>query len=121
MRDMTPSEAIVEMIARGNTEKAIGLSIGVSQVRTRKMRERAGGPPPTLPMWCFPWLSYVAIVGMAMVLIAMAIMPSHRDEFWTSMVSIGATLLAYRLFRHGRVSARSSTEAAKPRAGVPQA
>ncbi|MFO1467093.1 MAG: amino acid permease [Steroidobacteraceae bacterium] len=119
---LSPSGVFAFLVnASGAIIALIYLSIGVSQVRMRRLRARAGGPPPTLPMWFFPWLSYVAIAGMAMVLIAMAIMPSHRDEFWTSMVSIGATLLAYRVFRHGRVGARSSTEAAKPRAGVPQA
>lgn len=88
--------------ASGAIIAMIYLAIGISQVRIRRLRDRAGGPPPTLPMWCFPWLSYVAIAGMATVLIAMAIMPSHRAEFWTSTVSIGAALLAYRLFRYGR-------------------
>ena len=46
--------------------------------------------------------SYVAIAGMASVLVAMAIMPSHRAEFWTSTISIAVALLAYRFFRYGR-------------------
>ncbi len=106
--------------ASGAIIAIIYLSIGVSQVRTRKMRERAGGPPPTLPMWCFPWLSYVAIVGMAMVLIAMAIMPSHRAEFWTSTISIGAVLLAYRVFRYGRDGSKTAGQTAKSGARLPQ-
>jgi GABA permease len=103
---LSPSVVFAFMVnASGAIIAVIYLSIGVSQVRTRRMRERAGGPPPTLPMWWFPWLSYIAIAGMATVLVAMAIMPSHRAEFWTSTVSIGAALLAYRLFRYGRASA----------------
>jgi len=74
-------------------------------VRTRRARERAGAPPPTLPMWWFPWLSYVAIAGMLTVLIAMALEPAHRAEFWTSTVSIAVVLLAYALFRRGRGAA----------------
>ncbi len=88
--------------ASGAIIAIIYLMIGVSQVVTRRARERAGGPPPTLPMWCFPWLSYVAITGMAMVLIAMALTPSHRAEFWASLVSIAVALLAYVVFRRGR-------------------
>src|ERR1700740_260910 len=41
--------------------------IGVSQVVSRRARERQGLPPPALPMWLFPWLSYVGIAGMASV------------------------------------------------------
>ena len=88
--------------ASGAIIAIIYLLIGVSQVRTRRARERAGRPPPTLPMWLFPWLSYVAIVGMFTVLIAMALTPSHRAEFWASTISIAVTLLAYRIFRYDR-------------------
>jgi GABA permease len=88
----------------------IYLMIGVSQVRSREARERAGLPPSALPMWMFPWLSYLAIVGMATVIIAMAFTPSHRAEFWTSAISVAVVLLAYVVFRRG--SARAATGAA---------
>lgn len=77
----------------------IYLMIGVSQVVSRRARERAGLPPSALPMWLFPWLSYFAIAGMASVLIAMAFTPSHRAELWTSTISIAVALLAYVVFR----------------------
>ena len=100
---LSPSVVFAFMVnASGAIIAIIYLTIGLSQVRTRMRRERAGLPPPSLPMWCFPWLSYVAIAGMASVLVAMAIMPSHRAEFWTSTISIAVALLAYRFFRYGR-------------------
>jgi GABA permease len=52
-------------------------------------------------MWGFPWLSYFAIAGMALVLVAMAVTPSERAEFWTSMGSIAVALLAFVIFRRG--------------------
>ena len=76
-------------------------------------RERAGAPPPTLPMWFFPWLSYVAVAGMVMVLVAMAFTPSHRAEFWTSTISIAVVLLAYLVFRRGRASVPSMAPAVR--------
>jgi GABA permease len=87
----------------------IYLSIGVSQVVSRRARERAGLPPSALPMWLFPWLSYFGIAGMASVLVAMAFTPSHRAELWTSMISIAVALLAYVIFRRGRAGAASSS------------
>ena len=33
-------------------------------------------------------LAYVAIAGMLLVLIAMALTPAHRAEFWTSTISV---------------------------------
>ena len=82
----------------------IYLMIGVAQVVSRRARERAGLPPSALPMWLFPWLSYLGIAGMASVLVAMAITPSHRVEFWTSMITIASALLAYVVFRRGRAA-----------------
>src|SRR5262249_44891390 len=58
--------------ASGAIIAVIYLAIAVSQVRTRRQRERAGSPLPALPMWLFPWLSYLAIVAMVLVLGAMA-------------------------------------------------
>jgi L-asparagine transporter-like permease len=100
---ISPSVVFAFLVnASGAIIAAIYLMIGVSQIRMRRARERAGAPPPTLPMWLFPWLSYLAIAGMALVLVAMALTPSHRSEFWASTLSIGIALLAYRLFRYGR-------------------
>lgn len=80
----------------------IYLMIGVAQVVSRRARERAGLPPSALPMWLFPWLSYLGIAGMASVLVAMAFTPSHRAELWTSMISIAVALLAYGVLRRGK-------------------
>ena len=80
----------------------IYLMIGVSQVVSRRARERAGLPRSALPMWFFPWLSYFAIEGMASVLVAMAFTPSHRAELWASTVSIAVALGAFVVFRRPR-------------------
>jgi GABA permease len=88
--------------ASGAIIAVIYLAIAVSQVRTRRQRERSGLPPPALPMWLFPWLSYLAIAGMLLVLVAMALTPAHRAEFWTSAVSIGVVLGMFVVSRRVR-------------------
>lgn len=103
---LSPSVVFAFLVnASGAIIAVIYLAIAVSQVRTRQARERSGAPPPTLPMWLFPWLSYLAIAGMLTVLIAMALEPAHRAEFWTSAVSITVVLLVYGIFRRGRGAA----------------
>jgi L-asparagine transporter-like permease len=97
---LSPSVVFAFLVnASGAIIAVIYLAIGVAQVRSRRAREAAGAPPPALPMWLFPWLSYVAIAGMALVLVAMALTPSHRAEFWTSIISIAIALLAFVIFR----------------------
>jgi L-asparagine transporter-like permease len=93
---LSPSVVFAFLVnSSGAIIAVIYLAMAVSQVRTRRERERAGGPPPALPMWLFPWLSYVAIAGMLLVLITMALTPSHRAEFWTSAITIMVVLLAF--------------------------
>lgn len=100
---LSPSVVFAFLVnASGAIIALIYLAIGVSQVRTRRARERAGMPKPALAMWLFPWLSYAAIGGMAMVLIAMALTPEHRAEFWASTISVAVALSAYFLFRRNR-------------------
>jgi GABA permease len=88
--------------ASGALIVVIYAAIAVSQVVVRRRRQQAGLPPPALPMWLFPWLSYVALAGMVAVLVAMAITPTHYEEFWTSVVSIAFVLVLYVVFRRGR-------------------
>lgn len=95
----------------------IYLMIGVSQVVSRRARERAGLPPAALPMWLFPWLSYLGIAGMASVLVAMAFTPSHRAELWTSAVSIAVALLAYAVFRRPKAAAAPAAQSSPAQSG----
>ena len=109
---LSPSVVFAFLVnASGAIIAVIYLAIAVSQVRTRRARERAGGPPPSLPMWLFPWLSYLAIAGMLLVLVAMALTPSHRAEFWTSTISVAVALLAYVVSRRGRTAVPSTAQA----------
>jgi AAT family amino acid transporter/GABA permease len=71
----------------------------LSQIRLRRMRERAGEPAPGLTMWLFPWLSYLAVGGMALVLVAMAYSPEHVKELQVSLVALAVATGAYGLVR----------------------
>jgi GABA permease len=112
---LSPSVVFAFLVnASGAIIAVIYLAIGVSQVRSRRAREAAGEARPALPMWLFPWLSYVAIVGMALVLIAMALTPSHRAEFWTSVISITVALLGYVFSRRLGAPAAEKDGAEQP-------
>ena len=93
--------------ASGTLIVFIYISIAASQVRLRQARERAGAPPAMLPMWLFPWLSYLAIAAMLAVLLAMAVTPGLGSQLWASVISVALALLAYWLLRLRRDRARA--------------
>ncbi|HTV50235.1 MAG TPA: amino acid permease [Steroidobacteraceae bacterium] len=112
---LSPSVVFAFLVnASGAIIAVIYLLIGVSQVRSRRARELAGGPAPALPMWLFPWLSYLAIAGMALVLVAMALTPAHRAEFWTSAVSVAVVLSAFGAQQLARRQAHSAGAVRSP-------
>lgn len=53
-------------------------------------------------MWCFPYLSYLAIAGMLTILGAMAFLPEQKKAFWFGLVSLVICALAFLLSRHWR-------------------
>ncbi len=97
---LSPSRVFAFLLnASGTLIVYIYIAIAVSQVRLRRQLEREGRPP-ALPMWLFPWLSYLAIAGMLAVIVAMAIAPARAAEFWTSAVSVVVALVASALVRN---------------------
>jgi len=46
-------------------------------------------------MWCYPYLTYVAIVGMVGIVVAMAFIPEQRQPLLLGVVSLGVLVLAY--------------------------
>ncbi|MGW7099033.1 amino acid permease [Streptomyces sp. NPDC054838] len=59
--------------------------IAVSQLRLRGRIEREMPERLTLPMWCFPYLTWVALLGMAAVLVLMLFDDSARPQLlWSS-------------------------------------
>ncbi|HUO95604.1 MAG TPA: amino acid permease [Steroidobacteraceae bacterium] len=78
------------------------IGIAAAQIRLRIKNQRAGLPPPQLPIWLFPWLSYFAIAAMTAVLVAMAFTPDLASQLWASVLSVVVALAAYALLRHGK-------------------
>ena len=99
---LSPSRVFAFLLnASGALIVYIYLAIALSQIRVRRQAEREGRQS-ALPMWLFPWLSYLAIAGMVAVLVAMAITPARAVEFWTSAISLAVALGAYALVKRNR-------------------
>ena len=73
----------------------IYMMIVVAHLRVRRGREASGVPAPALTMWFFPWADYLALGGMAAVLIAMALTPDMQQDLKASVLSFAVALGAF--------------------------
>ena len=48
-------------------------------------------------MWFYPWLTYLSIIGIVAVLIAMFFIPGLRPQIIASLISLAVILGAYFL------------------------
>jgi GABA permease len=46
-------------------------------------------------MWAYPYLTYVAIVGMLSIVLAMAFIPEQRTPLIFGVISLGLLLLGF--------------------------
>ncbi|GAA4838451.1 amino acid permease [Saccharopolyspora rosea] len=73
------------------------LAIAMAQVRLRRRLERTDPGALTVRMWWFPWLSYLTIGLIVAVILAMAVLPGTRSQFWLSLVTLVVVLVAYQI------------------------
>ncbi|MFF0493267.1 amino acid permease [Nocardia sp. NPDC004068] len=80
------------------------LAIMVSQLRLRSRLDREDPEALTFRMWAHPYLSWLVIAALAVVLISAAVMPALRPQLLASTVSLLVVAAAYPLrARFGRV------------------
>ena len=90
--------------ASGATMLMIYLLTAVSHIRLRRRLEKTAPERLTLRMWLFPGLSYVVIVSIAGVLVAMAFTPDLATQLVASLVGLGLVLGAYVAFRRPKAA-----------------
>lgn len=76
--------------------------IAFSQLRLRKRLDSAAAGKLRVKMWAYPYLTWVAIVGMVGILVAMAFIPDQRKPLWLGVASLGVLVVAYGLTRRSR-------------------
>jgi GABA permease len=69
--------------------------IAISQLRLRARLEREAPERLTVKMWAYPYLTYVAILGMISIVVAMAFIPEQRTPLILGTVSLTILMLAY--------------------------
>ena len=76
----------------GTVALFVYLLIVISQLRMRRRLEEG---TLSLKMWGYPYLTYVTIVAMATVIIAMAFIPDTRLSFFLSLITLAVVGVAY--------------------------
>ncbi|WP_339380149.1 amino acid permease [Aromatoleum evansii] len=71
------------------------VSIAVSQLRLRARLEKEDPARLRVKMWCYPYLTWVAIVGMLAIVVAMAFIPEQRTPLLLGVASLGILLALY--------------------------
>jgi GABA permease len=81
----------------------------VSHVRLRRKLERENPQALTLKMWAFPYLTYLTIAAMVLILVSMLFMESMRSQLYLTMLITALVVASYFLFK--RKSAALAHEA----------
>ncbi|POX43100.1 GABA permease [Streptomyces sp. Ru73] len=71
------------------------LLVALSQLRLRRRLEREDPGALQLKMWWYPYLSWFTVAAMAVVIVTMAVLPSTRQDFAASAVTLVVVLGAY--------------------------
>ena len=71
----------------GTVALFVYIIIAFSQIRLRRHLERVAPERLKVRMWCFPYLSYLAIIGMLCIFAAMAFLPNLQKAFWFGIAS----------------------------------
>lgn len=96
-----PEEVFTWLInASGAIALFVYLLIAVSQLVMRRRLERERPEALQIKMWLYPWLTYLSIVGIVAVLIAMFFIEALRPQIIASSISLGVILLAYAARRY---------------------
>ena len=91
------------------------LMIAVSQLRLRRKLEREAPERLRIRMWCFPYLTYVAIAGMLGIVIAMAFIPDQRQPLLLGVVSLIVMVIAFCVrYAYGRPPTLAATSTPSP-------
>lgn len=76
--------------------------IAFSQLRLRKRLDPVAASKLRVRMWAYPYLTWVAIIGMVGILVAMAFIPDQRKPLWLGVASLAVLVIAYGLTRRSR-------------------
>ena len=90
------------------------LLIAISQLRMRARLEREDPEKLQVRMWAYPYLTWVVIAAIVVVIGSMALVDETRDQLWWSLGSLAIVLIAawVRNLQPSRTTSRQTTSTA---------
>ena len=90
------------------------LLIAVSELRMRARFEREDPEKLQVRMWAYPYLTWVVIVAIVVVIGSMAVVDDVRDQLWWSLGSLAVVLIAAwaRTLQRSPKTSRQATSSA---------
>jgi GABA permease len=70
------------------------LLIAISELRMRARLEREDPERLQVRMWAYPWLTWLVIAAIVVVIASMALVDDVRDQLWWSLGSLAVVLIA---------------------------
>jgi GABA permease len=78
--------------ASGAIMLVIYVLIALAQIRRRRIMEREAPSRLVIRMWLYPWLSYVTVLGIGLVLASMLFRAAERAQLAASALSVAVVL-----------------------------
>lgn len=96
MSYVSPDQVFAFLVnSYGTVAIFVYILIAISQLRLRYRLEREAPHLLKVRMWCFPYLTWLAIFGMLSIVVAMAFIPEQRTPLALGIASLCILLLAY--------------------------
>ncbi|MDR0215435.1 MAG: amino acid permease [Comamonas sp.] len=98
MSYLSPDKVFAFLVnSYGTVAIFVYILIAISQLRLRSRMEREAPHMLKVRMWCFPYLTWLAIAGMVSIVIAMGFIPEQRTPLALGVASLCILLIAYRI------------------------
>ncbi|MFI0351030.1 amino acid permease [Actinomadura sp. 9N407] len=92
------------------------LSIAFSELRLRSRLQREDPASLTYRMWGYPYITWLVVIALLVVLVSMAFMPAQRSQLIASAASLAIVAAAYPLRRRfGRIPPVTAPQVIKRR------
>ena len=96
MSYLSPDKVFAFLVnSYGTVAIFVYILIAISQLRLRSRLEREAPHLLKVRMWCFPYLTWLAIVGMLSIVVAMGFIPEQRTPLALGVASLCILLIAY--------------------------